>query len=111
VGREIRLLPPDPHISRGIEALPSHLILAVAGHDGADVHLSFRQGAGLVRADDRRGSERLHRGQLPDQGVPANHALEPEGEADRHNRGEAFRDRRDREADGRQEEELDVARV
>src|SRR5439155_768405 len=79
--------------------------------EDSNVHLPLRQRPGLVGADDARGAQGFHRGELSDQRAPTDHALQAQREADRDDGREAFRDRGDREADRREEQELDVSWV
>ena len=63
----------------------------------------LRQRSGLVAADHGDRAERLDAGQSAYQRVLARHAMRTEGESDRHDRGQRLRNRRNGEADGRQE--------
>src|SRR5437773_1839522 len=104
-------VPAMADLPAGVEPLAVHLVLLAACEQDADVHLPLCEGPRLVRADHRGRAERLHGGQLPDEGVPPDHPLDAEGEADRHDRGQALRDRGDREAHGGEEELLRLPRV
>jgi hypothetical protein len=64
-----------PELTLRPVARPGDLPALVGDDDGAHRHLVRRQGPGLVRADDRRGPEGLHRRQALDQGVPPGHPL------------------------------------
>ena len=63
-------------------------------------HLVLGQGAGLVRADDARGAERLDCGEAAHDGAAASHALHADGERDRHRHGKSLGDHGDHLADG-----------
>src|SRR5207249_5387747 len=56
-------------------------------------------------------AEGLDRGKFPNQCASSDHPLEPQREADCHNRWESLRDRSHGKSDCRQEEKLDVTRV
>ena len=111
MGPEIRAFAVGPDDARRIESLSDDLIFPGGRNHRADVHFPFREGPGLVRADHGGGAQGLDRGKFPNQGPAPDHSLEAQCEADRHDRGESLRDRRDRQPDRRQEQEFDVARV
>src|SRR5437879_9319646 len=94
-----------------IEALSDGLVLMRTDEEGSDVHFSFRERPGLVGANHGGGAQRLDGREFSDQRASANHSLEPQCEADRHDRGEALGNRRDGLPDGGQEEQLDMAWV
>ena len=77
--------------------------LTVGRPGPGDAHPVLGERAGLVGADDRRGPERLHRGQPLDQGTPAGHLPHPDRQRERDRGQQPFRDVRyqqpDREAD------------
>eukprot|EP00982_Pelagococcus_subviridis_P005539 29686-Pelagococcus_subviridis.AAC.2 len=78
------------------------------GHDELHRgHVVRGQRAGLIRADYGRAPERLDRLQLANDGVLLRHLPRPEREAGGDDRGQALRDRRDRERDG----DLEVKRA
>ncbi len=66
----------------------------VGGDDTLHGHLVAGQGAGLVRADHRHRTQRLHRRQAADDGVAPGHALYAEGEDHRHDRRQSLGNRR-----------------
>ena len=82
-----------------IESLARNLPALAAGPDLHDLHLVLRQGAGLVRADDRCGAQRFYRGQLADQGVGTGHLLGSQSQDDDDDGGQAFWDGGHREGD------------
>ena len=61
-------------------------------------HLVLRQRAGLVRADHRGAAQRLDGGEFADQRMVLDHPLHPQGEADGHDRRQAFGNGGDGEA-------------
>ena len=63
-------------------------------------HLSLRQRAGLVGADDIGGPERLDRGELLDEGVHLGHALHADGQRHGEGRRQAFRHQCHHDAQG-----------
>ena len=68
-----------------------------------DRHFVLGQRAGLVAADDLGAAEGFHRGQLADQGLLFGHLRHADGQHDGNHRREAFRDRRHRQRDRRDE--------
>mmetsp|Transcript_3273 Transcript_3273/g.7241 ORF Transcript_3273/g.7241 Transcript_3273/m.7241 type:complete len:500 (-) Transcript_3273:205-1704(-) len=62
-------------------------------HDFHTGHLVARQRARLVRADHRGAPERLHRGQLPHDGLLFRHLARAESQAGRDHRRKALRNR------------------
>ncbi len=68
-----------------------------------DRHLVARQRAGLVGADERRRSQRLHRVELAHQRVLGGHVLRRTGQRQRDGRQQPLRHERHRDADGEQE--------
>src|SRR3990172_13331174 len=103
---EAHRLTAHSNLAGRIEALPAHVVARLPDEDRPHVHLALRQGARLVRADNGRGAERFHGGELPDEGVALHHPLEPESKTDRDDGGKAFRNRRNGEADRGEEEHL-----
>ena len=83
-----------PVASRGARAM-----------DLDDAHPVLGQRAGLVRADARHRAQRLHGGQAPDEGVLLRELGRAQRERDGDDGRKGFRDRRDREADGGQEQQ------
>ena len=72
-----------------------------------DDHLVAGQGPGLVGADGGDGPERLDGVQVADQGVPSEHALRAQRQGDGDDRRQALRDRRDRQAHGGEDEQVE----
>ena len=72
-------------------------------------HAVLRQRAGLVRADDGDRAERLDGRQLADQRLALEHALRAQRERDGDHRGQRLGHGGHRQADGRQQQLLDVA--
>ncbi len=70
-------------------------------------HLVQRQGAGLVGVDRGRRAQRLDGLETLHDGAGLGQRRRPVGEDRRHDGGEAGRDRRHRERDGRQEQRLE----
>ena len=70
--------------------LAGHFINMVSGENALDGHLVLGQRAGLIGADDGGAAERLDRGQLPDEHVASDHALDAEGQGDGDDGGKAF---------------------
>ena len=97
------------HLALGLVALPGHFQQLPVGPEPAGGHLVLGEGAGLVRADDRGAAEGFDRGQLPDEGVPLDHLLHAEREADRDDGRQALGHRGDGEADRGHEHLEDVA--
>jgi len=87
----------DHNVALRSVARAGHLGLAGSGDHRGHRHLVAGEGAGLVRADDRRRSERLDGGQLLDDGVLAGHALDPQRQHDREDGGQALGHRRHRQ--------------
>src|SRR5439155_707765 len=79
-----------PDESRWIEPLPDGFVLTGADDEDPDVHFSFRERPGLVGANHGGGAQRLDGREFSDQRASANHSLETQCEADRHDRGEAL---------------------
>ncbi|MNX66381.1 hypothetical protein D3C86_974710 [compost metagenome] len=67
-------------------------------------HLVHGQGAGLVRADHRHRAQRLHGGELADDGAVARHPLYAQRQNDGDDGGQALGHGRHRDADQRQEQ-------
>ena len=111
LGEQDRVLerpPVDAQLALGPVAAAGDVDLARAGHDLLDGHLVLRQRPGLVRANHRRGAERLHRRQpLHDRSLPR-HPLHAEGEHHREHRGQPLRDRGDGERDPDEQHRDDV---
>mmetsp|Transcript_46807 Transcript_46807/g.131640 ORF Transcript_46807/g.131640 Transcript_46807/m.131640 type:complete len:238 (+) Transcript_46807:240-953(+) len=92
------------HAAHGRIRVPLHRVGAQGRRRGRKdqllaTHLVRGQGPRLVRADDRRAAERLHRWQLPDDGVPCGHLPGAQREARRHHCREALGDRSHRQRD------------
>ncbi len=81
-----------PELADRVVAGARDLIGGPGGPDGPDGHLVLGQRAGLVRADDRGAAERLDRGQLADEDVAPDHALDAQGQGDGHDRRQALGD-------------------
>ncbi len=103
LGDPVRLTVLSVKRARRLVADPGDLDHPIGGADRADRHLVAGERAGLVGADHRHRSQRLHRRQSPDDGVAPRHPLDADGERDRHHRRQAFGDRGDDEADHRHE--------
>ena len=87
---------------RGI-AGAAHLQRVALQHDLHHRHFVFGQGAGLVRTDHRDRTQGFHGRQAPDDGLVARHDARADGQHDRDNGWQAFRDGSHGEADHRQE--------
>ena len=86
-------------LALGRVAVAADLVLGLGRGGRHDHHLHQGQGAGLVGADARHRTQGLHRRQAPDDRVAARHALHADGQRDRDERRQAFRDQRHRDAD------------
>ena len=84
-------------------AATGHQKAFAAGHDLAHGHFVASQRPRLVGTNHGHGTERLDAGQLADQRVPFDHALQAERERQRHHGRESFRHCRHRETDGNQQ--------
>ena len=62
-------------------------------------HFIARQGAGLVGADYRNGTQRLDRGQMTNDGIAARHGPDTDRKGDGHHGRKSFRNRGDGQAD------------
>ena len=96
-------------LAEGVVARARHLEGVARGPDGQDGHLVFGQGARLVRADDRGAAQGLDRGQLADEDMAPDHALDAQGQGDGHDGGEPFGNGRHGQADRGQEHVEDLA--
>ena len=106
--RRVRLARDAEDLAFGRVALAFDRVAPADDHELARRHLVERQRAGLVRADRRRRAERLHRAQPLHDRALGGERLRPQREHGRDDRGEAGRDRGDREADPDQEELVEV---
>ena len=111
VSRQIRDPTTGPDRPSRIEAFPDYFVFHGPRDQDPDVHLPFRERAGLVGTNHGSSAEGLDRGKFPNQCASSDHPLEPQREADCHNRWKSLRDRGHGKSDCRQEEKLDVTRV
>mmetsp|Transcript_48361 Transcript_48361/g.114674 ORF Transcript_48361/g.114674 Transcript_48361/m.114674 type:complete len:609 (-) Transcript_48361:764-2590(-) len=99
------LAPVEEDVAAGLVRDALHVQLQLGldsvgeGVDLLDAHLVRRQRPRLVRADHRAAPQRLHRRQVPDEGVALGHAAGAEGEAGGDDCREALRDGGDRQRD------------
>jgi len=101
---ETDLVVPGGEVALGFVADPRDFEQPAVGVDGPNRHFVPGQRPGLVGTDDRGAAKGLDGRQFPDQGVPFDHPLDAERQGDGHDRGQAFRDRRHCQADGRHED-------
>jgi len=92
------------HLSARRVALARDAAARVARPELAHRHLADGEGAGLVAADHVGRAERLDGVQAPDERTATRHALDADGERDRHDGRQPLRHRRDRERDRREEQ-------
>ena len=83
------------HFALAGVALAGDLERFVRGHRRGDHHFHQRQRPGLVGADPRHRAQRFDRRQAAHDRVAARHALHADGERDRDQSRQAFRDHRD----------------
>jgi hypothetical protein len=94
----------DAHFAVRPVAFAGDFIALARDVERAHGHLADRQGAGLVRADDRRRTERLDGRQFAHQRAAAGHAQHAEREGHRDDGRQPFRHGGDGEADGGHEQ-------
>lgn len=82
---------------------PGDRVAAPGLPEGGDGHLGFRQGPGLVRADDSRRPERLDRGEPLDKGMAGGHPPHRDGQGHRQGGGQALGYQRHHDAQGEHE--------
>ena len=89
--------PPSVSLNGAVGGIPGALECdaPARGDDHAHRHLVLRERARFIRGDHRGGAERLHCGQVPDDGVPPRHTLHADREHGCHNGGKTFGNRRD----------------
>ena len=97
-GRDGHAVGHPQKLAPGLVATARDPIPAARRHDLADRHLVAGQRSGLVRADHRHRSERLHARQPADQRVAGHHPLQADGEHERDDRRQPLRHGGHREA-------------
>ena len=95
--------PAHQHGARRVVARPGYVEPPHGRDDLARRHLVGGDRARLVRTDDGRRSERLHRFQVSDERASRRHARGADRERQRERRQQPFRDERDDHPDGEQE--------
>ena len=99
----------DPSLGRITH--PGDMGVARGGHHPLDGHFRAGQRAGLVRGNDRRRAQRLHRRKLLDDRVVLRHALHPQREHHRQDRRQPLGHRRHRQGHAEQQHVNDIGGV